>query len=147
MTPRGDRERPKIASRRPLRRSERVSFSMSKLVFDFGLFWVPFWSLLGRLWGAKLGPKSVKKSTSNCKIGLGPVLGRSWVVLGRPLGSKTLIFLMFFNDSLTEDAGRRGFSFSNQRGETQKHTQSVKQHHRQPAADRKGPFHFARVFP
>ena len=66
---------------------------MSKFVFDFGLFWAPFWSLLGRLWGAKLAPKSVKKSTSNCKTALGTVLrvlgaifGLSWAVLGLSWG-------------------------------------------------------------
>ena len=43
--------------------------------------------------GAKLGPKSVKKSTSNCKIALGrflgdleAIFGLSWAVLGRSWG-------------------------------------------------------------
>ena len=39
--------------------------------------------------------------------------------------------------SLTEDAGRRGFSFRFKEGTTQKHTQSVKQHRGRPAQDRK----------
>ena len=47
-----------------------------------------------------------------------------------------LWFLLFFVFSLTEDAGRRGFSFWFKEGTTQKHTQSVKQHSGRPAADR-----------
>ena len=41
-------------------------------------------------------------------------------------------------NSLTEDAGRRGFSFWFKEGDTEKHTQTVKRHFRQPAADRVG---------
>ena len=77
---------------------------MSKFVFDFGLFWAPFWSLLGRLWGAKLAPKSVKKSTSNCKTALGrflgdlgAIFGLSWAVLGRSWGAGR-----FLDDSLSD---------------------------------------------
>ena len=46
--------------------------------------------------------------------------------------------LIFY--SLTEDAGRRGFSFWFKEGNTQKHTQSVKQHCGDTPADRDGPF-------
>ena len=48
--------------------------------------------------------------------------------------------------SLTE-VSSKGSHFAIKEGNTQKHTQSVKQIHRQPARDRKGPFHFTRVFP
>ena len=35
---------------------------MLKFVFNFGLFWAPFWSLWERLLGAKLAPTSDNKS-------------------------------------------------------------------------------------
>ena len=44
------------------------------------------------------------------------------------------------NISLTEVSDLIGFSFRFKEGNTQKHTQSVKQNRRQPAADRKSPF-------
>ena len=55
---------------------------------------------------------------------------------GDPYAKKQYWLCVF----ITEDAGRRGFSFWFKEGTTQKHTQSVKQHRRQPAADRDGCF-------
>ena len=49
--------------------------------------------------------------------------------------------------SLTEEPRLKGSHLAIKEGNTQKQTQSVKQHGRQPAADRKGPFHFVWVFP
>ena len=43
---------------------------------------------------------------------------------------------LIFSYSLTEVSDLIGFSFWFKEGNTQKHTQSVKQHHRRPAADR-----------
>ena len=85
MRPRSAQDRPKTAPRR----SQRPPFSMSKFVFDFGRFGAPFWSLLGRLLGAKLAPKSDQKSTKNRPAPPdGPKIAqeRSWGGLGRSWG-------------------------------------------------------------
>ena len=47
-------------------------------------------------------------------------------------------FMYDFVCSLTEGTSK-GSHFAIKEGNTQKHTQSVKQNYRQPAADRKGP--------
>ena len=48
--------------------------------------------------------------------------------------------MRFFLNSLTEVSDLIGFSVPFKEGNTQKHTQSVKQNHRQPAADRASTF-------
>ena len=55
-------------------------------------------AVFGRLERSWIGLGVVLAGLRRFRGGLGVVLGPSWAVLGAILGSKALIFLMFFND-------------------------------------------------
>ena len=88
--PKTSQDRPKT----PLRRSWRATFSMFKVVIDFGLFWHRFWVPFGCPLGSSWGPLGVpfgvpKRAYLEDALGspLGGLLGASWRPLGSLLGA------------------------------------------------------------